>query len=367
MSAEHDALAYLMALVPPSREGFIELRFRRPGEARMGRRFYPVAHARAAAREAVRCAPLDDVYVAVAFRARRGGGKSAIDSVGVLWADCDDPASVDALDRFDPRPSLVVNSGGGRHAIWLLRDALPIPLAEWANRRIARTLGACQSAVMNAAAILRPPGTVNHKYDPPVPVELIRFDAQRLDAMQVVGPLPALPLEPPRPAHAVTVTGDGDLDPLEEIAPRVYAHLLTGQVAGRDGKVNCPFHDEKTPSCHLYETAAAGWYCFGCRRGGDVYSFGCRVLGIPNVRSARFRLRRALYARLLPGVRVPAWRRSRTRHEARRRSRRAVLLSVSGPEAMTGTGPEQVRCFLGGVRDRSPPPILARRYGAAVH
>ena len=289
MSAEHDALAYLMALVPASRECFIELRFRRPGEARMGRRFYPVSHARAAAREAVRCAPLDDVYVAVACRARRGGGKSAIDSVCVLWADCDDPASVDALDRFDPQPSLVVNSGGGRHAIWLLRDALPIPLAEWANRRIAHTLGACQSAVMNAAAILRPPGTLNHKYDPPAPVQLIRFDAQRFDAVQVVGALPDLLLEPQLPADTGPLMAEGAFEPLEEIAPRVYAHLLTGQVAGRDGKVNCPFHDEKTPSCHLYETAAAGWYCFGCRRGGDVYSFGSRVLGIPNTRSTRFR------------------------------------------------------------------------------
>ena len=40
------------------------------------------------------------------------------------------------------------------------------------------------------------------------------------------------------------------------------------------------------PSFHMYETAAEGWYCFGCRRGGGIYQlaalstpkdvFGCR-------------------------------------------------------------------------------------------
>lgn len=34
----------------------------------------------------------------------------------------------------------------------------------------------------------------------------------------------------------------------------------------------CPFHNEKTPSCHIY-TDTQSFYCFGCGAGGDVITF----------------------------------------------------------------------------------------------
>lgn len=43
------------------------------------------------------------------------------------------------------------------------------------------------------------------------------------------------------------------------------------QKAGINYKALCPFHTEKTPSCHI--TPSAGWYhCFGCGEKGDVFS-----------------------------------------------------------------------------------------------
>lgn len=33
----------------------------------------------------------------------------------------------------------------------------------------------------------------------------------------------------------------------------------------------CPFHDERTPSFHIYQNKNRGW-CFGCNQGGDVIS-----------------------------------------------------------------------------------------------
>jgi hypothetical protein len=56
------------------------------------------------------------------------------------------------------------------HAYWPLRHPLAVDELEDANRRLAYALGADVGAVTNAAAILRPPGTLNFKDDVPVPV-----------------------------------------------------------------------------------------------------------------------------------------------------------------------------------------------------
>jgi DNA primase len=42
--------------------------------------------------------------------------------------------------------------------------------------------------------------------------------------------------------------------------------------AGRDFICLCPFHSEKTPSCHIY-TDDQRFYCFGCNAGGDIINF----------------------------------------------------------------------------------------------
>ncbi|MDR0196694.1 MAG: DNA primase, partial [Oscillospiraceae bacterium] len=42
--------------------------------------------------------------------------------------------------------------------------------------------------------------------------------------------------------------------------------------AGRDFVCLCPFHSEKTPSCHIY-TDSRSFYCFGCGLGGDIITF----------------------------------------------------------------------------------------------
>ncbi len=42
--------------------------------------------------------------------------------------------------------------------------------------------------------------------------------------------------------------------------------------AGRDHVCSCPFHSEKTPSCHIF-TETQSFYCFGCHAGGDVIQF----------------------------------------------------------------------------------------------
>jgi hypothetical protein len=87
-------------------------------------------------------------------------------------------------------------------------------------------------------------------------------------------------------------------DPLQSVPPPVYVERLTGQRVGRSGKIRCPFQD-RTPSLHVYDEPERGWYCFGCGRGGDVYTLGSLLLGIGTRGSDFQTLRRRVAQELL--------------------------------------------------------------------
>jgi hypothetical protein len=260
---------FLDALHVRETSGLIEVRYRPPGGA-MSQRFHRADRPEITAELILLLAQAHDVYFGCAPRERRWGGRRAIERVWSLWADCDGAAASRRLESLEPRPPIVVRSGSAanRHAYWPLAEPLVPRDAEAANARLANALGA-DPAATDAARILRPPHTRNFKHHPPAPVELERLVDDRKMADEILRGLPELapqarPTAEPGPALRRA-------DPLRAIAPAVYVETLTGQSVGRDRKVRCPFHEDTTPSLHVYETPEGGWYCFSCKRGTSIY------------------------------------------------------------------------------------------------
>jgi len=267
--------AHLRALFAAAGPGeLIDLRWRRPGG--MGQRFYRPRHLAALYRSVGWLAGETDVYLGVAPRRRRAGGRQAVAPARVLWVDCDTPQAARALEKFSPAPSIVVASGGGeghRHAYWLLSQPLEVDELERANRTLARALGA-DDRCADAARVLRPAGTNNFKHDPPRPVTLESGNRRRRPVEEILAGLPPAPPQTTRDRAARASGGD----PLLAIAPPDYVRALLGVEVGRDGKIACPFHGpERTPSLHVYPHPEQGWYCYGCHAGGSILDLAARL------------------------------------------------------------------------------------------
>jgi len=131
-----------------------------------------------------------NVFVGVAPRVRREGYASAVERVWTLWVDIDHEENLRKLAQFNPQPAIVVRSGsGGAHAYWPLSEPLTGPQAQRANRRLAAHLNADINAT-DAARILRPPGTLNHKHQPAKHVVCTRLLPIGFTAAEVVSALP---------------------------------------------------------------------------------------------------------------------------------------------------------------------------------
>lgn len=284
---------------------FIEVRYHLGRGRGMGQRFLPADMTSAAATVIEQHAGRADVYVGAAVRDQRNGGKLAISSVCCLWVDADSREAAQRVVAFEHKPSLVVESGsGGIHAWWSVQP-MTVPVAESALRRLASHLG-CDMRATDAARILRPAGTLNHKHDPPARVACVELNiGQARSVDELLAGVPDLP--PPTPVqHAPRVIGslyDPDRDALLTIPAIEYVPALTGRGVNARGHVQCPFHgdgQERTPSLYVRCDDPVRWKCFGCDEPrGDIIAFGARLYGIEARGSGYHEIRRRIAADLL--------------------------------------------------------------------
>lgn len=160
---------------------FIELRLKNDG-GKWHSEFFPAGELERAALQAEKLSSMHDVYCGVGARDGKGGTQENMTNLPAVWVDVDlkDGVTRDTLrERISglPRPAMIVNSGGGWHLYWILKEASGPDGYERVrniNSALAAILGGDQGAT-DPARILRVPGTLNRKkeYGTPRPVQLL--------------------------------------------------------------------------------------------------------------------------------------------------------------------------------------------------
>ena len=197
---------------------------------------------------------------AVRHELARSGTKNDVEHVWVVWAECDGAEASRAACSWEPAPSIVIRSGSGPnvHAYWPLREPLTPREAEAANLRLAHALGA-DRACFDAARILRPPGTWNHKHRPPALVTPLRMEAGiAFDAAEIVAHAPEVDRSRIERRWTERSERDPAGDPLLTIPPAIYVSALLG-VGSRPGrKVAVPFTPMRDPAFTSTQRRGAG-------------------------------------------------------------------------------------------------------------
>lgn len=215
-----------------------------------------------AARAAAWCVELAargfDVYAGVQPRHSRRGGAAAVAALHTLYADLDCgpgkalESKTHACKRLESMallglgPTHVIDSGGGLHAYWLLREPLrPEGHFAWREvmRAIARSLAA-DISVTDLPRILRVPGTLNWKQrDNPRRVSWLASEKGRRFTLLDFDPL----VPPAQPQTASPL-------PSANAAPRIVQAIRAAawnirERRDRAGKLVAFVLDEPCPFC----------------------------------------------------------------------------------------------------------------------
>lgn len=195
-----------------------------------------------------------DVYFGVGARNGRKGDREHVGYVGALWADIDakdhggsKEAALALMRSFPVQPSVIVDSGNGYHAYWLLKQPHylrapdDISQAEETMKGLAAQL--VGDAVWDVPRILRVPSTLNHKCEPPAAVAIIELNAERRYGLSDLEQYRALDIHGVEPVEFSDVDVDGE-QALERAKERglssAMLHILASGHLGRGSEVGCP-------------------------------------------------------------------------------------------------------------------------------
>jgi len=125
-----------------------------------------------------------DAYYGVQPRIGRNGTANATSPlVSTLWADLDGKdfvggkeEALSALVPLIPGPAIIVDSGHGYHAYWLLDREIAWSVAHDLMKGIAQAVNG--DSVYDAARVMRIPGTLNWKGELPTTARLLRFRSE---------------------------------------------------------------------------------------------------------------------------------------------------------------------------------------------
>lgn len=149
-------------------------------------------------------------------------------------------AALAHVDRFDPQPSDVIDSGGGYHCYWRL--SAPLVIDDEAQRERAQSIQAGwvryvggDEGAKDLARVLRVPGTLNTKYNPPRPVEWVRSDPSIVYDLDELVALckPEAPTPAAQPPEPVTIGASSDA--VKEWANRKLNTAITKIVTAAEG------------------------------------------------------------------------------------------------------------------------------------
>jgi hypothetical protein len=173
-------------------------------------------------------------------------------------------------------------------------------------------LGGDLSAGTSRVSMLRPAGTYNYKRNERKAVQIVDLAGSRVyDLAQLVDGLadpkppkpPFVPSNLPPLGLRLENPGIDSADKaLRAIDAREWLPRLTHVELNQGGFMPCPFHDDDRPSLKAYPNGS--WFCYGCRIGGSIIDFACRMQDRPT-RGHDFIEVRADLARLFFGVELP--------------------------------------------------------------
>lgn len=258
--------------------------------------------------------PREEVFLGVAPRLQRAGGREHVAASRWLWVDVDDPGKLGRLYAFlaeRPCHLLVESAGsGGVHGYWKLdrpleatevdeqRGEVREPI-ERANLRLIAALGADRQC-RDRGRVLRLAGSRNFKTGNWARIKQADLTLAAYTVGELVGDLSDP--EPDRPTRTLRPAGITGDDPYRQIPAADYIARILGLQANRAGFVRCPTpgHEDRHPSCRVGGDDPTLWRCFSCGAGGTIFDAASIRLGGPfgagRLRHEDFKRAKALVA-----------------------------------------------------------------------